>query len=173
VFWLQRPPYARWAGTILLVAFAVAIDMRGEPTVVHPFAATDLQAGSRLDAADVEWRDVPGGLLPTPALDGMFTARFIADSEPIVPSAVTPTDPVPAGWWAIELQLPGGVDPGTRARVVIDDPPLATDAIVVSVTDGGAFGASTTGLVAIPARFADEVGRAARRHAAVVLVRRP
>ena len=56
------------------------------------------------------------------------------------------------------------------ARVVVDEPPLATEALVVSIIDGGAFERSTKGLVAVPAEFADALARASSRGNAIVLV---
>ena len=136
----------------------------------HPFAATDLSAGTGIGPRDVDWHEIRPGLLPKPALEGAFATRDIRRGEPIVPSALTVTRPIPEGWWAIEMRLPSGTGAGSRARVVIDNPRFATSAVIVSVADGGAFDASVSGLVAVPAEHADEVARAAARGDAVLLV---
>ena len=152
------------------MVLAVAFDLRGEATEPHPFAAADLGAGAAIRPRDVDWREIRSGLLPTPALDGAFTTRDIEQGEPIVPSALSITRPIPEGWWAIEMRLPAGAEAGSPARVVVDNPQFATSAVIVSVADGGAFDASTTGLVAVPAEHADEVARAVTRGDAVLLV---
>ena len=120
--------------------------------------------------SEIEWRDVPRGLLPVPVLDGKVTARSLARGDPITPSALADHRPPPEDWWSVELPLPEDTTAGTAARVVVDDPPLATDAVVVSVAGGGAFGGSTTGLVAVPAQYADALARAAARGNAIVLL---
>ncbi len=154
----------------LLVAFAVLVDLRGGDTQRRPFARSDLPAGTFLSEGDIEWHDVPSGLLPEPLLDGKVIARSLARGDPITPSALADHRPPPEDWWSVELPLPENTVAGTAARVVVDDPPLATDAVVVSVAEGGAFDASTTGLVAVPPQFADALARAAARGNAIVLL---
>lgn len=154
----------------LLVAVALFIDLRDGGTEKRPFAAADLEAGTTITGAQVEWRDVPRGLLPLVDVDGNVAAHVIEQGDPLVPSALAEHRPPPQGWWSVELPLPDGATAGKPARVVAVDPPLATEAIVVSISDGGAFDSSTTGLVAVPPDFADALARAASRGNAVVLL---
>ncbi len=154
----------------LLVAFAVLVDLRGGGTQRRPFAGSDLPAGTLLSEADIEWRDVPSGLLPEPLLSGKVIAHALARGDPIAPSALADHRPPPREWWSVELPLPQDTVAGTAARVVVDDPPLATEAVVVSVAEGGAFDAFTTGLVAVPPQYADALARAAARGNAIVML---
>lgn len=170
VFWLRRPPYARWAGMALLVALALFIDLRGRGTAARPFAAVDIAAGAPIGAEQVEWRNVPGDLLPFTDFEGSVAAHHIERGDPLTPSALAQHSPPPDGWWTIELPLPESATVGRRARVVAADPPLATDAVVVSVAGGGAFDASTSGLVAVPREYADAVARATVRSEVTVLL---
>ena len=99
-----------------------------------------------------------------------MAAHPLAKGDPITSSVVRDHRTPPDGWWSVELPLPEGTTAGTAARVVVDEPPLATEALVVSIIDGGAFERSTKGLVAVPAEFADALARASSRGNAIVLV---
>jgi hypothetical protein len=148
----------------------VLVDLRGEGTQLHPFAASDIVAGAVLADDTVEWRKVPRGLMPVPGLDGKVASHALQRGDPITPSALADHRSPPVDWWSVELPLPEGTTAGLRARVVVDDPPLAIDAVIVSVADGGAFDRSTNGLVAVPAEVADAIARAATRGNALVLI---
>jgi hypothetical protein len=155
---------------VCLVAVAMWIDLRDEPRQSQPFAAADLAAGQRIPAHLVEWREIPRGLMTLPDLRDAVAVRPLERGDPITASAVAGHQPPPRDWWSVELPLPEGTTAGARARVVVDDPPLATEAIVVSVERPGAFDTTATGLVAVPARYADALARAAARNGAIVLV---
>ena len=170
VFWLQRPPYLRWAAMGALVVFAVWIDLRGGGSEERPFAAADLAPGATLSEENVEWREVQRGLLPKANLDGKVAAHAIERGDPITPSSTADYRLPPDDWWSVELPLPDGATAGQAARVVVEDPPISMDAVIVSIAESGAFANSDRGLVAVPADHADTVARAAARGAAIVLV---
>ncbi len=56
MYWLQRPPYLRWAAAVILVAGAAAWDISGDPLSLHPYLLADVAAGAAITDADVEWR---------------------------------------------------------------------------------------------------------------------
>lgn len=153
-----------------LVAFAVLADLRGSETELAPFAGDDLPAGTLLTDSVVEWREIPKGLLPAPVLAGKLTAHAVGRGEPITQTALVDHRPPPDGWWSVELPLPDNASPGRAARVVVSDPPMATNGLVVSIAQGGTFDRGISGLVSIPADAADAVARAAARGNAVVLL---
>lgn len=165
MFWLSRPPYARWAiaGLVLVVGFG--LELRGTPTVPHPFAAEQIRVGETIDETRVRWDDVPTGLLAPVELPTV-ASRTIALGEPI-PAAVDTTDTgIPDGWWAVEVSLPTGTRPGMAVRLVTPD---ATTEGVVVATHEGDFG-EQGGLVAVPASNADVVAVAALDASLMVMV---
>ena len=170
MFWLTRPPFVRWAAGALLVVAAIIADVRSGGTELRPFAAADLAAGSEAQSASIEWRKVPAGLLLSPVLDGMTIQRKVLRGEPLTPSALTDRAGPPPGWWSIELRIPEAAEAGSRARIVVADPPLASEAYIVSISPGGAFDDSATGLVAVPSENVDAIARAAALGSVVVLV---
>jgi hypothetical protein len=88
----------------------------------------------------------------------------------VLPSALRYQPLIPDDWWSRELRLPEGTGPGSAARIVVSDPAMATDALVVSISEGGAFDAFALGMVAVPPGHADEIARAAANGAVTVLV---
>src|SRR3990172_6525095 len=44
VYWLQPPPYLRWAAATLLVVGALVWDLRGSASAAYPFAAPPIAA---------------------------------------------------------------------------------------------------------------------------------
>ncbi len=159
MFWLAKPPYLRWAamGVVLVAAFAV--DLRDQRTERRPFAARDIALGEQVDGA-VEWKDVLAGRWEPVDTAGLVATTAIRRGEPIVASMLSSWSPPPDDWWSVEVDLPDSATVGRTARVAVTEPLLTVDGIVVAVADGGAFGASATGLVAIPPDSADAVARA-------------
>jgi hypothetical protein len=170
VFWLRRTPYLRWAGAALLVGFAVVADLRGPATESRPFAAADLKAGAPLGDSAVEWRRVPRGLLAMPELAGSILTVDVGRGEPLTPAMVDSQRLPPKGWWALELDLPEGAAPGDTARVVVAEPPLGIEAMILTVHPAGPFEAAARGLVAVAGEHADAAARAAQRGDTVVLL---
>ena len=150
--------------------FAVLVDLRGPSTERRPFAAADIETGTRLSPQQVVWRDVPRGLLPQSVPAGAFTVRPVGRGEPLLPGALGERPPSPDGWWSVELRVPAGAEVGAQARIVVRDPPLATDGVVVSLAAGGAFDSFRTGMVAVPPQHADAIARASTGGQVTVLV---
>ncbi len=170
MFWFRRPPYLRWvaAGGLVVVAFLMDLrDAAGEP---YPFAARDVTAGESLDAGAVEWRQIPAGLLRQPDLTAAVAARDLAEGEPILPAVLRSVREVPDGWWAVPLAIPEQAAPGSALRLVVLDPPLVVDGVVVRAGAPGTFGVPEAGLVAVPGEDAVVVAGAAVRGELTVLV---
>ncbi len=170
----MRPAYLRRIGAALLIVIAAWIDLRPTDTVLYPFAAADLKAGSAIDAAVIEWRDVPRGLLPpAPPTDGTVRVAIVR-GEPITPSIVSGDRPsVPGGWWALSTIVPDTVVPGQEVQLVVTGAtPRAYPGIVIEPpppADPLAY-RDPIGLVAVPADSAVAVAAATADGAISVLV---
>ena len=170
VFWLTRPPYLRWVAAAAIVIGAFAWDLHGEATIAYPFAARPIPAGAAMSDADIEWRDLPAGVLALPDLSDPVTSRDVAAGEPIVSSAIGGTSPVPEGWWSVPVALPATAPPGARARLVATTPPVETDGIVISAPGNDLLSYSEMGMVAVPPGAATAVAIAAREGTLIVLL---
>lgn len=165
MFWLSRPPYARWAIAGLVLVVGAILEFRPAPTVPHPFAVQPIAVGETIDVDRVRWEEVPAGLLAPVSLP-MVAPRPIGANEPIPPGDGTQQAGIPVGWWAIEVALPVGARPGMSARLVT--PQWATDGLIVDTHDGD-FG-ERSGLVAVPEADADAVANAVLDASLMVLV---
>ena len=155
MFWLSRPPYARWLAAFVVVVVGLVVEFREEPRVPHPFATQSIAVGEVIDSGRVQWTDVPAGLLPTVSLP-MVAERPIAPGEPIPPGQGQASPNVPPDSWALEVPLPIGARAGMRVRLVT--PTLSVDGIIVETMEGD-FG-ERSGLVAVRAEDADAVAAA-------------
>jgi hypothetical protein len=169
MFWFRRPPYGRWVAAAALLVVAFVMDTSGRATEPRPFAAHDLAAGHVVTDEDVEWRDVPAGLLPAPDLAGATVGRSLIAGEPIVPGALRSAGAVPAGWWAVPLTLPTTIGPGAPVQVVDLSTGAVAGGIVVTPGGEGAFGVAEPGLVALPGEAAATMAVAAARDEVAVL----
>jgi hypothetical protein len=165
MYWLRRPPYARWIVAGCIVVAAVAFDARPTPTVQYPFASADLAPGERIEESLV-WHEVPAGILPawTQEPEGRVAAGLAA-GDPIVPSSID-RPVVPNSWWAVQLPLPSGVA-GTRLRVILSDGHVAEGIVVEASSD---MGFEPLGLVAFSPTDAPLVATAVRNDALTVMV---
>lgn len=161
MYWFSHPPYLRWAGAALIILLAAWIDLRPADTVAYPFAAEDIAAGATVDAASIEWTQIPAGLLPAaPELGG--TSRYgIPAGEPVLPSSVAADRPsIPQGWWALATELPASVVPGQPVQLVISGiSPRSVPGIVIEPpppVDPLGY-EDSIGLVAVPAELAAAV----------------
>jgi len=170
VFWLRRPPYARWFVAAALVAAAAAIDLRDAPTQPHPYLTVAVAAGETIDDGLVEWRDVPAGVLPEVDLTTSIAARNLIAGEPLVPSDLSATTAIPTDWWAVPLPIPGNPAPGTAVRIVLTDTSTTIEGVVVAAAPQDGFAAQSTGLTAVPGKQAAAVAAAAIEQRMVVLV---
>jgi hypothetical protein len=138
---LATPPYFQRALAVLILLLGVLWEFRSTPTELRPYLARDVAAGDEVSAADLEWRRVPIGVLPEFAAPrGLFLVD-LKRGAPLTASALGEANPVPAGWWSLEVPVPAGTTAGVEVRL------LPSDSI-----DG------LTALVAIPET---EVGAAA------------
>jgi hypothetical protein len=176
---MRRPPYLRWTAALAILIGAAALELDDRTTSLHPFTTSDIEAGDVIDDSDLEWRPVPQGLLPAPALEAPVAAHDLRAGEPLTPSAVAADSLIPSGWWSIPLTLPGTARAGAQVRLVIltDNPNTSTEAasavegIVVEAGAVDAFSVSEAGLVAVPADAADRVAVAAADERLIVLFR--
>ncbi|MDH3193912.1 MAG: hypothetical protein OEM40_06295 [Acidimicrobiia bacterium] len=177
MYWFRRPPYLRWAAAALLVITATWLDVRPQPTVLHPFAAVALTEGTVIENGMIEWRTIPANLLPDPGNPVEMVSRSVSAGEPLVPSAVSNSRIVaPEGWWTLETRLPRGAHPGQAVQLILlenetGEVPAAIPGMVVAapVEDPLAF-ESLAGLIAVPAESATRVAAAvAEARVAVIL----
>ena len=174
MFWFRRPPYLRWLGAAVLIGAGLVAEFRPTAMVVHPFATDAVEPGMQLEGVD--WREIPAGILPPPPeLTNMVARRRLAAGEPLLAGAVSPAEVGgPRGWWALSMEVPALVAPGTAARVIVSDPPLAVDAVVLAAAAADPFStARPTALVAVPPEQAAPVAAAAAAGRATVLVAPP
>ena len=171
MFWLTRPPYLRRILAAAILVTAAVWDLLGRRTEPFPFAATDIPAGEAVAEELIDWRPVPAGMLALPDLAQPIAARAIASGEPLLPSSIGGEGPIPEDWWAVPVALPATALPGTEVRLVLFDPPLAVDGIVVASGERDLLSISDAGLVAVPAEAAESVARAAIDGEVAILVR--
>lgn len=171
MYWLPRPPYLRWAGAALLLLGALAWDLRGPALELRPFAARALAEGEAIDAAAVEWREVPAGLLPSPNLAGAVAAVEVAAGDPLVPALLGRRVAVPDGWWEVPVAVGTHAAAGDSVMLVITDPPATVEGLVVSPQQGDAYSLDyRPAVVAVPAEAAALVASAAAANTLVAAV---
>lgn len=170
MFWLERPPYLRWLAAATLVAGAAALDLAGAATTPFPFVAVPLDRGAAVTPEDIEWRDVPVGLLGEAGQTSGVATRPLSPGEPLVAGAVTDSVAIPAGWWAVPVDLPYGAAVGTPVRLIATEPPLDVEGIVAQPGSTGTFATPVPGLVAVPPETAGAVAMASGTGRLVVLV---
>ena len=178
MYWFRRPPYLRWAAAALLIITAAWLDLRPEPTVLRPFAAVDLAAGTAIKPSQLEWREVPDDLLPDPGDPTGTISRWVAAGEPVVPSALSSDRAVaPEGWWTLETRLPQGAYPGQAVHLIllpseIDTAPHSIPGVVIASAPEGdplAF-EELPGLVAVPGESATIAAAAVAERAVAVIL---
>ncbi len=172
MYWLQPPPYLRWAAAALLVVGAFLWDLRGSDTAPHPFAARPISAGTRLGASDVVWRRLPAGAFVVPDLTAAVAAVDLEGGEPISAAVLAGPIVVPDGWWAIPIDVSSHAGPGDEVLLVIVDPPLTLSGIVIEPQVGDATSLDhRPALVAVPGSQAPLVAAAAEARLLVTAVR--
>ncbi|HSJ28916.1 MAG TPA: hypothetical protein VLB67_11945 [Acidimicrobiia bacterium] len=167
MFWLSRPPYLRWLLAATVVVGGIAVELLPSGTVRHPFTLEYVAIGQTVDEPDVVWREVPRGLLAPVALPHVVT-RALHPGEPLLASVTTGAggEDIPAGWWALEMDVPLGARPGMAVRLVTGAG--TADGIVAEVRAGD-FG-ERSGLVALPGDQADRVAPSVLDRNVVVLL---
>ncbi len=169
MIWLQSPPWARWmvAGAIGLLA--LWIELAPKPTVDHPFAVVDIARGEVIGPVNTRMRPVPAGLM-TPVSQGAIAARGIPAGSPILEADSSPeTALVPAGLWAVKVEVPEGSQVGDRVLLLVPDTGLVVEGVVSSLAGSDPFSIGS-GAVAVGPDHAGAVGAAAADGRLVVLV---
>ena len=171
VYWFRRPPYLRWIAASLIVTGALWMDLRGEPTEPRPFAVSSIAAGDRIVEEMLEYRDVPVGVLPEVDADG-YAVGPILPGDPLTPSVISDRDPLPDGWWAMEMEVPTGAGSGTELRLVIEGAAAVVPGLITTIVPAGqsAGWARDTAMVAVPSDQAALVATALARGQVGVLV---
>ena len=168
MFWFGRPPVLKWLAAAVLVVGAVAVEFWPSSMVPVPYAASETAAG---DPLDVTWRMVPSGLISAPALTGMVASHDLKPGEPITISDVRPPVEVPSGWWALAVEVPVPLAPGSEIRLVIGEGGGSVPGLVMANSDTERFDVSgPTALVAVPGDDAGRVASAVAARQVVVLV---
>ncbi len=170
VFWLERPPYVRWVAAALLLAGAAAMDLTERAESPFPFVVSALAGGEPITPGDVEWRNVPTGLLGRPATPRGVAAHDLDVGDPLVAGAVADASAVPTGWWSVPIELPESASVGDRVRLVSLEPALDVEGVVAQPSQSSAFSTRLPGLVAVPHDRAGSVARAAGSGRLVVLL---
>jgi hypothetical protein len=172
VYWLQRPPYLRWAAAGLLVLGAFVWEARGSPAVLHPFLARDVAAGTPIGEDDVEWREIPAGLAARPDLASAVAAVDLAAGEPLFTAALQGPVGIPDGWWGVPVQVGAAARAGDQVLLVVTDPMASVSGIVVTPQQGDPYSLDfRPASVAVPAESAPMVAAAAARGVLVAAVR--
>jgi hypothetical protein len=154
----------------LIVVIAVWFEMAPDPTVLHPFAQSDMAAGTAVTPSDFEQRPIPLGVLPEVNPEGVLTVA-IASGDPLMPAMVSSTPGVPEGWWALDVPVPAGVGAGTEVRLLVDQEESARVVVglVVRIQESNSFEGNVA-LVAVPEADAAAAAAAVAQGTAAVLV---
>jgi len=169
VFWFGRSSYLRWVGAVVLVVGATVIELWPTNEMPYPFTAAPIGPG---EPFEVEWRQLPAGAYVRPFLTGAVAAHALDAGEPITLSDVQSRVAVPDGWWALVLEVPTRLAPGSQTQLVLaggEGP--AVPGIVVSSDEPDRFDVSgPTALIAVPAEDASSVAVAASSRQVTVLI---
>jgi hypothetical protein len=161
VYWFRRPPYLRWIAASLILAGALWMDLRGKPTEPRPFTVSSIAAGDRIVDEMLEYREVPVGVLPEVNVDG-YAMGPLSPGEPLTPSVISDRDPLPDGWWAMEMEVPTGAGSGAVLRLVIEGAATVVPGLITNVVSAGqsAGWVRETAMVAVPSDQASAVATA-------------
>lgn len=172
MIWLQTPPWGRWAIAALIAAVSLWIEFRPDTMGPHPFAMSEISAGTAVEESNTEMRMVPVGTFAAVEL-GEVARLTIKAGDPVLASQLGEEgEAAPQGWWSLEMPLPVGSRPGDAARIVLLDSDVVAEAVVIEDPDQDPLG-SGTGLVAVEAERAADVARAAGEGRAVVMIAPP
>ena len=172
MYWLQRPPYLRRAGAVLLVAVALVWDLSSGTTEPYPVAARSIAAGSPISPADIEWIALPAAHLPIPELSEAMAAVDIPAGDPISRSVVAGPVTVPEGWWVLPVVVGTLAVPGDEVLLVIADPPITVIGLVLSSQVGDPYDLEhTPAAVAVPPDSAPLIAAAQDQGLLVTAVR--
>ena len=172
MYWLQRPPYLRWAAALALVAGALAWDLRPPSVEPRPFLTADVAAGDPVPADAVEWRDVPTGLFPAADLTRPVAAVDLTAGTPLVGAVLRSPVAAPAGWWEVPVAVGAHAAAGDEVLLVVVDPPTTVLGLVVTAQRGDPYSLDyVPAAVAVPAESAPLVAAASAGGTLVAAVR--
>jgi hypothetical protein len=167
--WLQTPPWARWILSALIAAVALWVELGPDPTVPHPFAIVDIEAGDIVDETNTESRRLAAGIL-APVVLGRTASLPIPAGDPILATNVgDEVTAVPEGWWVMEVSLPRGARSGDEARIVLLDSGDVVEGRVVGAVDEDPLG-SGLGMVAVDPAGATEAAVAAAEGRIAIMI---
>jgi hypothetical protein len=154
-----------------IIAIGLLIELSDRATTPHPFVSVDIAAGTVLTADDVEWRDVPGGVLVAPEFEGLMAAIDLRAGTPLLESLLRSREATPTDWWAVPVPLPPAIPAGADVQLVLTlTGERVPGRILTAAVDTG-FGFEDPGLVAIPPDQVAAVASAAATSDLVVAVR--
>lgn len=155
MIWFAPRPYLKWAGAAAIVGVSWFIQLMPSPVILHPFAEMDIPAGTELSDDLFEYREISEGILPVTAVHGILAVP-LSRGDPLTSAVLAGTDTVvPDGWWAVELETPPGLLPGSQVLLVAggDGPAPAPEPIPGVVIHPMAEGRDPVerALIAVPA----------------------
>ena len=171
MIWLSRPPWIRWALSVVIAAGALWVEFGSGATTQHPFAVTQISVGDAIDEKNTELRSVPTGLL-APVDPIGYANRAFAPGEPLTASGVGESTPLPRsvdGWWAVALDIPNGARIGDQVQLVLLDTGQVVPGIVDAVAEDDPLG-DGSGAVAVPSEYAVEVAAGIANGRVVILI---
>lgn len=160
MFWLERPPWAKWLAVAAFSLFALWMEIKPEPVVEHPFATIDIEVGEPIGSHNTQLLPVPEGLLEPPA-PGSHALSPIPSGSPVLAGLTGGKETViPSGWWIVAMEVPEQAAVGDRVKIVLLDGGELIDGVVSSsgFSDGLDF---VMGGVAIAPESAPRVASAA------------
>lgn len=170
VLWLDRPPYLRWAAASVIVVVALLLQVASPESAPYPFLNRDVNVGEAIADEDLDWQQIPVGLLP-PSSDVVGPAvHALEEGDPFLRGSVRSGTVIPDGWWAVPAPVPESVPPGTRVRLIAVSDGYSADGIVSRSGLDTGFGDRTLGSVAVPEEAAVRMSLAAAVDRLVVLV---
>lgn len=169
MYWLQTPPWGRWALSFLLVAAALWMEFGPDSSVEHPFATNSIAVGESISPANTSLHRVPEGLLEP--LDGLEVAvKTIAPGAPVLRSDLgEPGTALPRGWWVVSADVPPHASAGDKVRLVLLDTGLVVDGVVAAANPEDPF-TTTNGALAVAPENASVVAVAAAGDRLAVLI---
>lgn len=167
--WLQTPPWARWILSAMIAAVALWVELGPDPTVSHPFAIEDIEAGDVVDETNTDSRQLAAGIL-APVELGRTASFPIPAGDPILDTDLGDgAATAPEGWWVMEVSLPRGARSGDDARLVLLDTGKVVAGRVVGAVDEDPLG-SGLGMVAVDPAGATEAAVAAAEGRVAIMI---
>lgn len=160
MFWLERPPWAKWLAVGAFSLFALWMEIKPEPVVEHPFATVDIAVGEPIGSHNTELVPIPDGLLEPPS-SGSYALSRIPSGSPVLSGLTGDEETVmPSGWWIVAMDVPEQAAVGDRVKIVLLDDGQVIDGVVSSTgfSDGLDF---AMGGVAVAPESAPRVASAA------------